>query len=43
MMSNVEVGQKAPDFTLSDIYAKKVGLEDYRGRLVILVFIRHLG
>ncbi|MBS4031803.1 MAG: redoxin domain-containing protein [Clostridiales bacterium] len=42
-MSNVEVGQKAPDFTLSDMYGKKVSLEDYRGRIVVLVFIRHLG
>lgn len=42
-MSKVDVSQKAPDFTLPDMYGKKVNLEDYRGRLVVLVFIRHLG
>jgi peroxiredoxin len=42
-MSNVEVGQKAPGFTLPDMYGKKVSLGDYHGRLVVLVFIRHLG
>lgn len=34
----IEVGQKAPLFTLKDTEKKEVNLEDYRGRNVLLLF-----
>jgi mycoredoxin-dependent peroxiredoxin len=34
----VEVGQKAPDFTLKDTANRDVSLSDFRGRNVVLVF-----
>lgn len=33
-----EVGQPAPDFTLSDQHGQEVRLLDYRGRTVVVVF-----
>jgi peroxiredoxin len=33
-----EVGQKAPSFTLYDTDKKKVSLEDYKGKNVVLLF-----
>ena len=42
--NQVQVGTPAPDFTLPDVYGKKdVSLSDFRGRPVVLVFMRHLG
>ena len=34
----IEAGQKAPSFTLHDSDKKKVSLEDYRGKNVVLLF-----
>lgn len=34
----IEVGQKAPSFTLYDSDKKQVSLEDYRGKNVVLLF-----
>jgi len=43
MSHTIQVGMAAPVFSLSDIYGKMVSLDQYRGRPLILVFIRHLG
>jgi cytochrome c biogenesis protein CcmG/thiol:disulfide interchange protein DsbE len=34
----VEIGERAPDFTLSDINGKQVSLSDFSGKVVILDF-----
>jgi peroxiredoxin len=36
----VPVGSQAPDFTLTAIDGREVRLSDYRGRKVVLVFLR---
>ena len=36
----VPVGSQAPDFTLTSIRGEDVRLSDYRGRPVVLVFLR---
>ncbi len=36
----VPVGSQAPDFTLTSIDGQEVKLSDYRGRNVVLVFLR---
>ncbi len=36
----VRVGSPAPDFTLTSIQGEQVKLSDYRGRNVVLVFLR---
>jgi peroxiredoxin len=36
----VPVGSQAPDFTLTSIDGQEVKLSDYRGRKVVLVFLR---
>ena len=36
----VPVGSAAPDFTLTSIQGDTVRLSDYRGRSVVLVFLR---
>ncbi|RXK62540.1 peroxiredoxin [Lacibacter luteus] len=35
---NIQVGQKAPDFSLFDTERKKVGLSDFRGKNVLILF-----
>jgi peroxiredoxin Q/BCP len=37
-MAELKVGQKAPDFTLSDDNGQKVKLSDYKGKKVVLYF-----
>jgi peroxiredoxin Q/BCP len=37
-MSELKVGQKAPDFTLSDDNGQKTKLTDYKGKKVVLYF-----
>jgi len=37
-MSSIQVGQKAPDFSLYDSDKQKVTLNDYKGRNVLLLF-----
>ncbi len=39
----VPVGSPAPDFTLTSIDGQEVRLSDYRGRKVVLVFLRGFG
>lgn len=34
----LKVNDPAPDFTLTDTYGVKLGLDDYRGEVVILDF-----
>jgi len=38
-----KVGEAAPRFTLPDVDGGTVSLADYRGRWVVLVFLRWLG
>ncbi len=39
----LRAGQPAPDFTLPSVDGESVSLADYRGRWVVLVFLRWLG
>ena len=39
----LNVGDRAPELTLPDIDGRPVSLADYRGRWVVLVFLRWLG
>ena len=39
-MSRVEINTPAPDFSLEDFRGRQIGLKDYRGTNVILVFNR---
>jgi peroxiredoxin Q/BCP len=39
----VPVSQQAPDFTLPSISGQDVSLSDYKGRPVVLVFLRGFG
>jgi peroxiredoxin len=39
----ITVGAPAPDFTLPTVDGEAVSLGQYRGRWVILVFLRWLG
>ena len=39
----LHVGDPAPDFRLPDTDGRPVGLADFRGRWVVLVFLRWLG
>lgn len=35
-MEPIEVGTAAPDFTLDDVYGKKVNLSDFKGKKILL-------
>ena len=39
----VPAGSPAPDFTLTSIQGEQVKLSDYRGRNVVLIFLRGFG
>ena len=39
--AEVTVGQKAPDFTLTDTYGKSRSLSDYQGKFVVLEWVNH--
>lgn len=39
----VKAGQPAPDFELPDSEGRVYRLSELRGRVVVLVFLRHLG
>ncbi len=39
----IQVGDKAPDLTLAAVGGGQVSLAGFRGRPVLLTFIRHLG
>ena len=38
----VELGQPAPAFTVTLEDGKQVGLSDFAGRSLVLIFLRHL-
>jgi len=40
MTELLQSGEPAPDFELSDIRGKFIRLSDYRGRTVVLAFLR---
>jgi peroxiredoxin len=40
---SLRAGQRAPDFRLLSAEGASVSLSDYRGRWVVLVFLRWLG
>ena len=42
-MPVLRVGDRAPDSTLQTLDGEPVALGDLRGRLALLVFLRHLG
>lgn len=39
----VRVGRPAPDFTLISSEGEPISMSDYRGRWLVLVFLRWLG
>ena len=39
----VEVGDLAPNFNLVSLNSEPVSLRDYRGRSLLLIFLRHTG
>jgi len=39
----VAEGDKAPDFSLQTVDGETVSLSEYRGRNVLLIYLRHLG
>ena len=39
----VREGEQAPEFTLPAVGGGQVSLQGFRGRPVLLIFIRHLG
>lgn len=39
----LEVGTKAPDFTLPDAYGKEVSLSDFAGKKIVLWFFPKAG
>ncbi len=40
--TSMKVGQSAPDFCLFDQDGKRICLEDFRGKWVVLYFIREI-
>ena len=42
-MSNLHVGDPAPELRLPDLEGAPVSLSDLRGKPVVLVFLRHAG
>ena len=41
--ARLTVGEPAPDFTLPSADGEQIGLADFSGRWVVLVFLRYLG
>ncbi len=39
----IHEGDRAPGFTLDAVEGGQVSLADFRGRPVLLIFLRHLG
>ena len=39
--ADVQIGQPAPDFSLTDCSGKKVSLSDYKGKVVVLEWVNH--
>lgn len=37
--STLKIGQKVPDFTLTNQYSKSVSLSDYKGKVVLVTFL----
>jgi len=42
-MANLEIGNLAPDFTLSDCYDNTISLRELRGKKVLLYFYTSSG
>ena len=42
-MAELQVGERAPDFSLPNQAGQMVQLRDFRGKPVLLIFLRHLG
>ncbi len=40
MIELLQPGEPAPDFELSDLHGKFIRLSDYRGKPVVLAFLR---
>jgi peroxiredoxin len=41
--TSAKVGQSAPGFQLNDLEGNPHSLSDYRGKPVLLIFLRHTG
>ncbi len=39
----LEVNTPAPNFSVTDIFGRKINLRDYRGKKVLIAFFRHAG
>ena len=39
--ADVQIGQPAPDFSLTDCSGKKVSLSDFKGKVVVLEWVNH--
>ncbi len=42
-LSSIREGDVAPDFTLAAVGGGRVSLRDFKGRPILLIFLRHLG
>ncbi len=42
-MEKLELNTRAPHFCLDDVFDRKIDLEAYRGRKVLVAFFRHAG
>ncbi len=43
MSGRLTAGNIAPDFTVTDVKGKTISLSDYKGKAVLLVFLRYAG
>ncbi len=41
--ASVREGDRAPEFTVDAVGGGPVSLQDFKGRPVLLIFLRHLG
>ena len=43
MVNLIKLNVKAPEFNLIDIYNRRINLDEYKGRKVLIAFFRHAG